>query len=106
MITCPKCNATLPDWAQTCQFCQTDVKAVTRPAAPVGAKPSLTNSLSPSWVPGAYYALCAFFIIEGAYDIFEAFALTKQKVMGQTIGWGFASYLGIAIGVFTAILGI
>lgn len=106
MINCPKCQATLPDWAQTCQFCQTDVKSVPRPKAPLAPKASLTTSSAPSWVPGAYYALCAFFILEGSFNIFQAIMSTKEKFMGETIGWTAGTYISIVFGAFTALLGL
>jgi hypothetical protein len=82
------------------------VKSVARPAAPTAPKQALTTSLAPSWVPGAYYALCVFFLLEGAYDIFEAVMLTQRKFMGVAAGWGFQSFLGIVIGGFTCLIGI
>jgi hypothetical protein len=106
VITCPKCNATLPDWAQTCQFCQADVKAVARPVAPAAPKQSLTASTSPGWVAGAYYALCVFFLLEGAYDILRAVMITQEKVMGSVVGWGFESFLGVIVGAFTCLIGL
>jgi hypothetical protein len=106
VISCPKCNATLPDWAQTCQFCQTDVRSIARPK-PVTTEPRRIQAfVTPQWIWGAYYGLCVLFILEGGYDIAQPFIASHQKFMGQEMGMGFFSYISIAFGAFTALLGI
>jgi len=59
-----------------------------------------------SWIWGAYYALAVFYVISGIYDIAMVFVQAQQKFMGETIGFGFWSYIGIAIGGFTFLLGL
>lgn len=56
MIQCPKCNNSLPDWSQTCQFCQTDLKGVARPKAPQD-KHQRSVFAPPVWVWPTYYVV-------------------------------------------------
>lgn len=104
MITCPKCNATLPDWAQTCQFCQTDVKGVSRPKPVVQQKKGLTPAAS--WIWPTYYAMCALFVLEGAAGVAQVFIDSHQKILGQEMGIDAFSYVRIAIEGFSILLGI
>lgn len=104
MITCPKCNATLPDWAQTCQFCQADVKAVARPKPVVQQKRGITPAAS--WIWPSYYAMCAFFALEGAAGIAQVFMDSHTKFMGQEMGLNAFSFVSIAINAFTILIGI
>lgn len=58
------------------------------------------------WVWGAYYALCALFVIEGGSDILQTIVSSHQKILGVEEGLGVFSYVSIAFGAFTALLGI
>jgi hypothetical protein len=60
----------------------------------------------PQWVWGAYYALSVYFIVNGGYSIFKAFAITHEKIMGQEIGFGFLSIILIALGSLNILLGL
>ena len=104
MIACPKCNASLPDWTQTCQFCQTDVKSVARPKIVAVQKKGYTPMHA--WVWPAYYAMCAFFIIEGAGGILETIISSHQKFLGQEMGLGAFSFISMAFDGFTILLGV
>jgi|SRR5579862_5239143 len=104
MISCPKCNATLPDWAQTCQFCQTDVTKVARPKPVVQQKRNYMPVAS--WIWPCYYAMCAVFVLEGAGGILHTVASSHEKFMGQEIGLGVFSFISMAFDGFTALLGI
>lgn len=104
MISCPKCHASLPDWAKTCQFCQNDVTKVVRPVAVKTDKGPLIP-VAP-WVWGAYYALSVYFLLNGGYEIFSAFRISHQKILGEEIGFGFASIFVTLLGAFHIVLGI
>src|SRR5690348_10553140 len=99
MIQCPNCNATLPDWAQTCQFCQTDVKKVARPKVVVQQKKGLKPAAP--WIWPAYYAMCAFFVLEGIGGILETIIGSHAKLAGQEIGLTGVSYVSLAFDAFT-----
>ncbi|HWA84246.1 MAG TPA: hypothetical protein VG820_12455 [Fimbriimonadaceae bacterium] len=104
MISCPKCNATLPDWAQTCQFCQTDVKAVPRSKAVAPQKKGWTPAAP--WIWPCYYAMCAFFVLEGLGGIIQTLLGSHHKIMGQEVGLDVMSYVSMAIDGFTILIGI
>ncbi|MFI5386030.1 MAG: hypothetical protein ACHQ50_07905 [Fimbriimonadales bacterium] len=104
MITCPKCNATLPDWAQKCQFCQADVRAVVRPKPVVQQKRGYIPMHT--WVWPCYYAMCAFFVLEGGAGILQTILSSHAKFSGQEVGLGAFSFVEMAIDGFTALLGI
>jgi hypothetical protein len=103
MIKCPSCQASLPAWATVCQFCKADVSKVARPA---GAPAKKTGRPVASWIWGAYYSLAAFYVLSGIYDIAMTFVRSKEKFMGEEIGLSFFSYIGIAIGAITALVGL
>jgi hypothetical protein len=106
MISCPKCSATLPDWAQTCQFCQTDVQKVVRPKPEVPQRRTLAMATTPQWVWGAYYGISVLFILQGGFEILNTILGSHRKFLGQEAGLGFFEYIVIAIGAFNAILGV
>ncbi|RYG34697.1 hypothetical protein EON81_14875 [bacterium] len=95
----------MPDWAQKCQFCNTDTKAVARPVA-AGPRPVNPAFAAPKWVWGAYYATSVYFIIGGFGDIFEAIRETETKFMGVAQGYTFSTYLGLIFGGLTILFGI
>lgn len=109
MINCPKCNQSLPDWSQSCQFCGTDVKTVARPA-PVQKKVSQVF-ITPQWVWVAYYAIALWWILGGAYDVMDAMylfgkplALLKlEREVGVVSG---PNIVGIVAGAVTCLFGI
>jgi len=57
MITCPKCGNKLPGWAQICQFCKADVRAVARPAPAKKKQYHFASLEPPKWVFPAYYGI-------------------------------------------------
>ncbi len=104
MITCPNCKNTLPDWATTCQFCQTNVQNVPRPR---GAGPTDPDDVRPhggklpdKTIWSIYYSICALWILTGAANIWDAFRT------GSSSGPNFIGYLFLAFGVFQALIGI
>jgi hypothetical protein len=63
LITCPKCQNTLPDWAQSCQFCGGDVKGIVRPVQTV-KKSNYAYGTAP-WVWVVYYVLSSLMALRG-----------------------------------------
>lgn len=114
MIACSGCRATLPDWAQKCQFCGADVTKVARPKPDYPRDNSKPLVAPAGWIFPAYYALCAYWIISGLAGIANAYhvAVTPvtMKFMGvtttETPGFGFGFILGAAIGTFSLLVGI
>lgn len=106
MIQCPKCTHALPDWAQTCQFCGSDTKAVARPA-PTPAAVRQAPAGQPKWVWPAYYACSIYFIISGGAEILQnvvAMNNTKPGPMGETVS-GY-SIFGIVISAIMVLVGL
>lgn len=107
MIQCPKCANGLPDWAQTCQFCGADTKAVARPAPAPGAPRRAVPAGQPKWVWPAYYACAIYFVISGGAEIIQnvvAMNNTKPNAMGETVS-GY-SVFGIVISAIMVIVGL
>lgn len=75
MITCPKCNQSLPDWATNCQFCGTSLANVPRPKAEKEHRTQL--GVIPGWVWGLYYGVCVYWILDGTFDVLNAFHVIK-----------------------------
>jgi hypothetical protein len=94
MIKCPRCSASLTDWAQTCQFCQTDVKAVARPVAP---KPVDRGYRAPTWVWAFYYTIAGWWVFTGSLDVAASLGL---------FGPDYGSVLRGIIGLPTALVGL
>lgn len=59
-----------------------------------------------SWIWGAYYSLAAFYFLSGIYDIWRIYMLSKEKFMGEELGFGFFSYIGFAIAGVTSLVGL
>jgi hypothetical protein len=111
MNSCPKCNSTLPDWAQQCQFCGTAVTPVARPTRDAGpAKSNYAFGIA-KWVWVAYYSIAGYFAASGlASVIISAISIAQfnsdvpegsaLRVMGfgLFVGLGVA-LLGVGIGV-------
>lgn len=100
MKTCPKCNSTLPDWAQQCQFCGSAVAAVASPDRYAPQKKSnYAYGIAP-WVWVAYYTIAGWFVLSGLYALtISAVRLVRfnDETAGtpfQTLNWIF--YLGMA----------
>ena len=113
MIACSGCHATLPDWAQKCQFCGTDVTKVARPVVAVKKPQPLTPSAS--WIWPVYYALCAYWIVSGLGHAAETYHVAITPVRMEILGIketieapGFASFgaiLGFAVAIFRVVVG-
>lgn len=113
MIACSGCHATLPDWAQKCQFCGADVTKIARPVADLPRK-SAPLVKAAGWIWPAYYALAFYWVVSGIGGAFDTYrtAVTPVtiKFMGTSMtnrpGFGFWSILGFAIAAFTLLVGI
>lgn len=68
-ITCPKCGNRLPGWAQICQFCKADVRAVARPAPERKKQYHFASLEPPKWVFPAYFSILGLWILLGAISI-------------------------------------
>ncbi len=97
MQHCPKCNATLPDFAKSCQFCGDTWSGAPLPpgtkASKVGA---VVNSLS--WVKPAYYGIAVWWIVGGVWSV-----LTGAGVFGNPGGFGI---IDVLLGSLTALVGL
>lgn len=94
MISCPKCNATLPDGADRCQFCGQTFTPFRSPNAPrAGRQPGLSDL---KWVNFAYYGIAGWWAISN---------LIRVAVMLSRGVSGFDMF-GLAISGATALVGI
>ncbi|MBN9501353.1 MAG: hypothetical protein J0H02_06230, partial [Armatimonadetes bacterium] len=82
---------------------QTDVAKVARPIAATNSK---TQRSVASWIWGAYYSLAVFYVVSGGYDVAMVFVNANRVILGEKLGFGFWSYIGLAIGGLTSLLGI
>jgi hypothetical protein len=67
--TCPKCNSTLPDWVQQCQFCGSAVMPKASPNrydAP--RRSNYAYGIAP-WVWVTYYTISGWFVLSGLYTL-------------------------------------
>ncbi|CAN5406940.1 hypothetical protein BH11ARM1_BH11ARM1_12460 [soil metagenome] len=103
MVTCPKCSASLPDWTQTCQFCQTDVRLLPRG---VTAKKNIQYYEPAKWVKVAYNLISLYFVLSGALNVVATINSTHEKFMGEEIGFTFGTYIAIAVSAVTILVGI
>lgn len=109
MITCPQYQATLPDGAYHCQYC-----GLTFGAAPTGRMQSGRMSPSspaaaskwrdvmpgaPRWALPVYYAIAAWWMLSGVWDILQVTALGEGSV-------GLFDMIVIAFGAITALIGL
>ncbi len=97
MIKCPSCQASLPDWAQECQFCKTSTKGVARPARDPHDPAPLQSS--PKWVWPLYYALATYFMINGLAGLVLCI-VENQK------GFAISGALMGILGLVSAVLGL
>lgn len=89
MISCPKCNSSLPDWAQQCQFCGTETSKVARPVVQQ-KKVNYAYGTAP-WVWWAYYGISGWFVFSGLVSIIKS-ALELVSFNRQAAGTMFASF--------------
>ncbi|MBX3118021.1 MAG: hypothetical protein KF784_03080 [Fimbriimonadaceae bacterium] len=71
MITCPQCKNSLPDWAQSCQFCGSPLTNVPRPKVEKERRTNL--GAIPKWIWALYYTVCIYWLVEGTFDILTSF---------------------------------
>ena len=109
MISCPKCQSALPDWAQSCQFCGTDTGKVARPV--VEQKKSNYAYGTAAWVWWAYYAIAGWFVLSGLINLargiigFIQFNRdTADNPYVQSFGVFF--YFGMAISAAAIVVGM
>ncbi len=95
MITCPKCKNTLPDWAQSCQFCHSDLKAVARPVT-VKKEVSYYGQMA-KWVWPCYYAI-------SGYIVFIAVVLAALTLLAGPLD--IMSKIGLTIDALILIVGL
>lgn len=109
-LKCPKCGASLPKWAQACQFCQTDVSKISRPVNVVHKK-HYDAFDTPKWIWACYYFIAAWWILGGMYE-----ALDSMYVFGKPLEllklekeFGFKAgpqFIGVISGALTFIFGL
>ncbi len=100
MITCPKCNQSLPDWAQTCQFCGSALTNVARPKVEKERRSNL--GAIPGWVWALYYIVCVYWIADGTFAILnstQVFTFQGQKFEST-------DYFGIFFGAVRILIGL
>jgi hypothetical protein len=93
MINCSRCKAALPDWAQVCQFCQTDVTSVARPAP---EKKVDRGYRAANWVWTAYYLVAGWWLLGGLLQVLLGFGI---------IGEGSGPITG-TVGAFFMLMGL
>lgn len=97
MVTCPKCTASLPDWAQNCQFCGSDVRAVQRTADQAPTRKFTSAAFEvPKWVWIAYYFICGYFVLSGLVGILTGLLGQTQNVV-SVIGGTISLILGVGL---------
>lgn len=109
-LKCPKCGASLPDWAKSCHFCQTDVSKVSRPDRP-DTKKHYKQFETPKWIWACYFFIAAWWILGGAYDVMDSFyffgkspdMLKLEKEFATKFG---PNVVGIISGTLTCLFGI
>ena len=103
MIQCPNCKNTLPDWAQSCQFCQADVTKVPRlqgAAKPGAVAGGSGHYVSHKFVWGLYYTIAVWWVVGGAIEVVEPFVTSQGGALS------IFSYAGIAFGAFSVLVGL
>lgn len=109
-LKCPKCGASLPDWAKQCQFCQTDVSKLARPVQQ-DTKKHYAAFETPKWVWACYYFIAAWWILGGAYDVLDSMyvfgkpleLLKLEKEFQMQVG---PNVVGAIAGAITLIFGL
>ena len=90
MINCPKCNATLPDWAAKCQFCGNTFTPAPKRASANDEQETPGQSLNLKWVWPAYYGIAGWWIVSGLYDVISALTSRHPGSLFSTISIVFA----------------
>jgi hypothetical protein len=106
MIQCPKCANQLPDWAQNCQFCQTDLKGVARPKPDVKTMRPMMSGPAP-WVWPAYYLSAGWFILNGIITIASSIILMAKidnSLFGAVLGP--ITYVMLVVGIAQVVIGL
>ena len=108
MITCPKCQSTLPDWATTCQFCQTDVGKVARP--PAAVKPQRVYGYGPApWVWVTYYLIAGWWALSGLYDVVVGLTGIMHPPKADSmfaVDTSILGYVMLILGAVTLVIGL
>jgi len=109
MIQCPKCSQSLPDWSQVCQFCQTDLKGVSRPKdSDDGYRRSTANYGEPAkWIWPVYYIISIYWIISGSKTLISAIVTsmhTQPNIFGESVRS--LDVVGMVVGALTIMTGI
>ncbi len=98
MQKCPGCNATLPDGAQSCQFCG---RALAPPSVRLGPRraPRSANVMpgAPRWVKPTYNLIALYWVLNGTWGVVSDLALTGKDG---------PSYIGAAISALGALIGL
>ncbi|MEZ0325814.1 MAG: hypothetical protein ACAH95_07895 [Fimbriimonas sp.] len=107
MITCPKCANSLPDWAQVCQFCQSDLKSVVRPKIDPKSNNRAAAYGPAKWVWPAYYLISGYYVVAGLADIARGVIMMTRHT-DNAIGeqFGFFGYIGVIVGAIGMLIGI
>lgn len=89
-ITCPKCNQTLPGWADKCQFCGHQIaKGYVRPTD--ANRYQVDNRMT--WQEVAYIIVSAIMLLNGVYYLLQAGNVVPSAV--YTVGGsGFLAFFG------------
>jgi hypothetical protein len=93
---CPNCQATLPDFAKSCQFCGT---AFAQPPPPPGTRASKVGSAVNSlrWVKPAYYGIAGWWVLSGLLVVLEGLGV---------VGGGRLGVIDVLFGAVTALIGL
>jgi len=109
MIQCPKCQQSLPDWSQICQFCQTDLKSVPRPKGsdPNYARAQANFGQPAKWIWPAYYIISIYWVISGARTLIGAIMMsmaTQHNIFGEAVQR--LDIVGMVVGALTLLTGL
>ncbi|MEA2552076.1 MAG: hypothetical protein QOJ65_252 [Fimbriimonadaceae bacterium] len=100
-IQCPKCHRSLPPAATNCHFCGADLAAVPRPKAVAKKKKGPEQ-----WVMTLYYVVACFWIVDGGWSLTSGMMRLLRPSDSALRGMEFVSIFGMAIGAFSALLGL
>jgi len=97
-IECPKCHQQLPQWAQQCQFCKTQLFP--------GAVRNINEATyaarnKPTWTEVAYIVVAAIVALQGVFMLLEAFNVIPNlwyEIGGGTF-FGIFGSIQVALGV-------
>lgn len=109
-LKCPKCQASLPDWSKSCQFCGADVSKLARPVR-TDEKKHYKEFDTPQWIWICYYIIAGWWVLGGRYDVGNSFyifgkpleLLKLEKEFHTTAG---PSIVGVISGTITALFGL